>query len=287
MADKVSRMRPHRQGCSSHLMCLPQGQKGTKVQQHVPVCLISPYELHCTCRLLTRHGLFVLAQAALLAFSGMYFYAHVRTHTHFCLLMRLWNELSMTRGSVKCLAVSYSWETRHWGDSLQEYTGVSGYLTWMSSASRCIIGVKTCVGPESYWLVAIEDIGRVTKSIIHTEGTRGGRGFLLTVWLLSEKPRDILKADTVPNLSQDWFQSRSFLFAQTICLYLYLPAAHLLLMFYESVWFFCLKGSGNNSASVPRSSEKHRKHSIFNKTNWIKRNKKKKMKNKSSTKVNG
>ena len=39
-----------------HLMCSPEGRERTK-EQHVPVCLIPPYEVCCTFRLLTRRGL--------------------------------------------------------------------------------------------------------------------------------------------------------------------------------------------------------------------------------------
>ena len=61
------------------------------MEQHVPVYLISMYEMCCTCGLLTCHAIFALAQGALMPLlhssrncreTQKYFHAHVHLYKH-------------------------------------------------------------------------------------------------------------------------------------------------------------------------------------------------------------
>lgn len=141
MVDKQSRMRPPIRGCSSHLVCSPEGWGRTKAQ-HVPVCLITLHEVRCTCRLLTRHGVVFfpffysctgstagLRLSALLCsyYSrevGNYFHrlthAHARTHTHLflwwgCGISYPWPEALLE--SLAAMQLSHSEEARRWPDT--------------------------------------------------------------------------------------------------------------------------------------------------------------------------
>lgn len=88
-------------------------------------------------------------------------------------------------------------------------------------------------------------IYRVTNPLF-IQGTRGGRVFPLTMWLLSHRPADILRADTVPHLTKagkDWFQLWQFPYVHSIC-----PAAQavascrsLTPSVFWVVWFFGLE----------------------------------------------
>lgn len=136
MVDKQSRMRPPIRGCSSHLVCSPEGWGRTKAQ-HVPVCLITLHEVRCTCRLLTRHGVFLfffysctgsttgLRLSALLCsyYSrevGNYFHGLTHAHTHLflwwgCGISYPWPEALLE--SLAAMQLSHSEETRRWPDT--------------------------------------------------------------------------------------------------------------------------------------------------------------------------